>query len=265
MGTPIRAQRIAQFAPRVLAMEALVFVAAVAYYELGNLLLRADFEPAYRNAVALWDLEVQSGFFVEPWFQSAVSRAPPLLWLLVFFYVGPHFVLTIGFLGWAYWHRFPSYPHVRDSFLAFTFLAFGFQWLYPLAPPRLVPEAGLADTLQQTLPVNGSTPWIMALTNPYAALPSVHFGWALLVALLAVRLTRGRLRWAWYAYPGAIALSVLATGNHWLFDLALSVVFLGLTEVALTLRARHWTLASSAPARPVPTPVAELDPDVEGA
>lgn len=254
--------RIPQLHRPILAAEVGVFIAAIFYYELGNFFLRADPQVAYDHAVALWRMEQDLGIFVEPWFQSAFGAIKPLLWLLIFFYVGPHFVLTLGFFAWSYWYRFPSYPHVRDSFLSFTFLSFGFQWLYPLSPPRLVPEAGLADSIDQTLPVSGNTPWIMQFTNPYAALPSVHFGWALIVAILAIRLTTSKHRWWWLGYPTAITLSILATGNHWILDLVLSAMFLGITEGALSLRRRGWNRTSSSPAAMTDAP--NQQPDAEG-
>lgn len=244
-----------QLVRRILWAEALVLLAVVLYYELGTYLFRAIPDVAHANARNLWALEQSWGLFVEPAFQQFFQRLPALMGVLVFFYVGPHFALTLGFIAWAYWYRFPSYPEVRDSFVSFTLFAFGFQWILPLSPPRFIPESGLADTLDQTLPVNGNTPWIMQLTNPYAALPSVHFGWALLVALLAIRLTTSPHRWWWLLYPSTIALSIFATGNHWILDVVLSGVFLAATEGALAARRRHWTTLSSAP-KPAPTPVA---------
>jgi pimeloyl-ACP methyl ester carboxylesterase len=90
----------------------------------------------------------------------------------------------------------------------------------------LVPETGLRYTLAEWLPVTGDSPAIMTLTNPYAAFPSVHTGWALLVAYFAVRLTSSPWRHLWWAYPGAIVLSILATGNHFVLDPVASVPFI---------------------------------------
>ena len=223
---------------RILTLEAAILLCAVLYYELGNFSFRADKAVADANAIWLWNLEIDWGLFVEPHFQDFFEAHPFWMGLLVFFYVGPHFLLTLGFLAWAYWYRFQSYPEVRDSMLAFTFLSFGFQWFVPLSPPRFIPAAGLRDTLDQSLPINGNTPWIFQFTNPYAALPSVHFGWAFLVALLAIRLTSSPWRWTWLAYPFAIALSIMATGNHWILDIVVSAAFILATETALVLGRR---------------------------
>lgn len=244
-----RMPRPARLNPRVLLAEAGVLVALVTYYELGNLLFSADPQAAHTAARTLWRLEEQLGLFLEPWFQATFSAAPILMWLLIFFYVGPHFFLTLGFYAWAYWFRFPSFPEVRNSLVAFTLAAFGFQWFVPVSPPRFIAEAGLADTLEATLPVNGNTGWVQEFTNPYAALPSVHFGWALLVAYLAIRLGRSPHRWWWLAYPTTIGLSILATGNHWLLDLAYSAGVIALLELTLSLWPRAWTMTTSAPAK----------------
>lgn len=226
---------------RVLLAEVGIVAAVFAYYELGNFVFSADPQAAHAAARTLWHLEEQLGLFVEPWFQSAVSAAPILMWLLIFFYVGPHFFLTLGFYAWAYWYRNPSHPEVRNSLVAFTLAAFGLQWFVPVSPPRFIPEAGLADTLAATLPVNGNTGWVQEFTNPYAALPSVHFGWALVVCHLGIRLSRSPHRWWWLAYPAAIGLSILATGNHWLLDLAFSAGVIIVLELGLSLRTRTWT------------------------
>jgi hypothetical protein len=232
---------------RILLLELAVLLALVAYYEVGNFTFRADKALADDNAHRLLDLEKSVGLYVEPWFQHVLGSFAPLQWLLIFVYVGPHFVLTLGFLAWSYWYRFGQYPHVRNAFATFTLLAFGVQWVLPVSPPRLLAGSGLVDTLAKDLPLNGQTPWINRLTNPFAALPSVHFGWAFLVAFLAVRLTRSPWRYAWFLYPFLIALSTFTTGNHWILDPALSLVFLGSTEGSLWLLRRVQGLRQATP------------------
>jgi hypothetical protein len=241
--------RVLRTTRRIILLELMVILSLVAYYELGNFTFRADKDVADQNARNLMDLEKSMGIFVEGWFQDAVGGIAAIQWFLVFIYVGPHFAVTLGFLAWAYWYRFDLYPQARDAFAAFTLFAFGFQWIVPLTPPRLLPESGLVDTLARDLPINGETPFIERFTNPYAALPSVHFGWALLVAILVIRFTTHRWRWAWLAYPGIVALATFTTGNHWILDPALSVAFLGITEGCLWLyRRRALSVPTTAPA-----------------
>jgi hypothetical protein len=244
--------RVLRTTRRIIVLELAVVLCLVAYYEVGNFTFRAEKDVADENARNLMGLEQDMGIFVENWIQDHIGGIDALQWFLIFVYVGPHFALTLGFLAWAYWYRFDLYPQARDAFAAFTLLAFGFQWILPLSPPRLLPESGLVDSLAHDLPVNGNTPWIERFTNPYAALPSVHFGWSLLVAILAIRFTDNRWRWAWLAYPGIVALATFTTGNHWVLDPALSVAFLGITEGCLWLwrrRALSVPTATPTPAR----------------
>ncbi len=212
-------------------------VLVTAYYEIGNRVFAPSLDVARRNARDLWEFQVAWGLDWEPAIQEAVDAVrlfdvPWLMVILVLFYVGPHFVLTFGFFAWAYWYRFPRFDEVRNVFVIFTVTSFGFQWAYPVAPPRLVPETGLRYTLADWLPVTGDSPTIMALTNPYAAFPSVHTGWAWLVAHFMVAFTRGPWRHLWWAYPGGIILSILATGNHFVIDILAAVPFLALASGA---------------------------------
>jgi len=217
--------------PRTLLLELGIVALVAAYYIGGNLLFESPRAPAIENARHLVEFQGRLGLNVEPSIQHFFALVPGALSLFVFFYAGPHFVLTWGFLGWAYWKRFDSYAFVRNSFLLFTLSAFTFQWVFPLAPPRMVPELGLGDWVTQTLPVNGETPWIKAIVNDVAALPSVHTGWSLLVALFVIRLTTSPWRWLWLLYPTMIVLSILATANHFVWDVVAALAWLGATEI----------------------------------
>lgn len=253
--------------PRTLLLELGLVVAVAAYYIGGNLLFEPPREPAIQNARDLIALQEVIGLNVEPEIQRFFQGLPGSLHLFVFFYAGPHFLLTYGFLIWTYWFRFASYAFVRNAFLLYTVTAFTFQWIFPVAPPRMIPELALGDWVTDTLPINGETPWIKALVNDVAALPSVHTGWALLVAVCAIRLTTNRWRWWWLAYPSMIVLSILATANHFIWDIVAALAWLGGTELAHAALSRRLprtfhvptpaTLPATARRLPVGEPVAE--------
>lgn len=217
--------------PRTLLFEAAIVVAIAIYYIGGNLLFEVSRPVAIENARDIIELQDRAGLNVEGRIQQFFDPHPVVTGLLVFFYAGPHFLLTYGFLLWVYWKRFAAYANVRNAFLLFTGSAFTFQWLFPVAPPRMVPELGLGDTVTQSLPINGETPWISLLVNDVAAVPSIHTGWSLLVAILLIRLTSSPWRWLWLLYPGAIMTSVLATANHFVWDLVTAFAWLGLSEI----------------------------------
>ena len=209
---------------------AIVALAVTAYYELGNWFFYPDFEVAHRHAVELWRWEQALHLAWEPaiqdWFTAIeVAGRPVVMDFLALVYVGPHFVLTFGLFAWAYWRHFDRFNEVRNVFAAFTVLSFGFQWIYPVAPPWQTPESGIAYGLT-VLPVDGSNPIISRLTNPLAALPSVHTGWAFLCAWFAVSLSSSKWRHLWWAYPSLIIVCILATGNHFIIDILAAAPFL---------------------------------------
>jgi hypothetical protein len=217
--------------PRTILLELGLFALVAAYYIVGNRFFEPPREPAIDNARDLIAFQDLLGLNIEPAVQRFFEGVPGALPLFVFFYAGPHFVLTYGFLVWVFWKRFPAYAFVRNAFALFTLSAFTFQWIFPLAPPRMVPELALGDWVTDSLPVNAETPWVSSLVNDVAALPSVHTGWALLVAVLAIRLTTSPWRWLWLAYPTMIVLSIVATANHFIWDVVTAVAWLGMTEI----------------------------------
>lgn len=212
-------------------LELSLVLVVILYYEAGNALFEADRDDAIVNAREIQSMQERLGLDVEGVVQSFFEPFPLLIQLLVFFYAGPHFLLTYGFLFWTYFKRPHSFPHVRNAFLLFTLTVFAFQWAFPVAPPRMVPELALHDSVTNTLPINGETPVISFLVNDYAAVPSVHTGWALLIAFLAIRFAATPWRWLWLLYPGVIVLSILATANHFVWDIVTAVAWLTMTEL----------------------------------
>lgn len=123
---------------------AAVAAAVTLYYEVGNRLFFPSFDKAHQHAVDLWRWEKALHLDWEPAVQAAVQHLSPLMDLLALVYVGPHFLLTLALFVWVYWRRHDRLAEVRNVFAAFTVLAFGFQWLYPVAPPWQTPETGIA-------------------------------------------------------------------------------------------------------------------------
>ncbi len=248
--------------PRTFLLEVGILLAAAVYYVGGNLVFESERGPAIQNALDIVALQERAGLNIEDEFQAFFEPHSALSLGLVLFYAGPHFVLTFGFLAWVYWFRFDSYAYVRNAMVLFSLSAFTFQWIFPVAPPRMVPGLGFADTVTETLPLNAETPWISTMVNDVAAVPSVHTGWALLVAIFAVRLTHSPLRWFWFVYPAAIMVSVTATANHFVWDLVTAGAWLGMTEIVhhgLSVAQKLPGLAA-VPARPTPTPAAWIGP-----
>jgi hypothetical protein len=147
---------------------------------------------------------------------AAGHRLVAQLMNLVYFYL--HFPLIIAFGIWLYFFRRHRYTLTRDAFLASGAIALVIYWLYPVAPPRELPElaarfdpnappyiGGFLDTMQEYLGYAYDTQSTRAFVNPYAAMPSLHFGWDLLLGLAMIRAFWGE-RWLWVLAPiGAAA------------------------------------------------------------
>lgn len=108
--------------------------------------------------------------------------------------------------------------------------------LFPLAPPRMLPAAGLVDTGQVYGPtVYGATPATDTMANQFAAMPSLHVGWAVMVAVGLIVATGSRWRWLWLLHPAITLLVVVGTANHYWLDAIVVVALLAVAFAALRL------------------------------
>jgi PAP2 superfamily len=146
-----------------------------------------------------------------------------------YYYASLHFVVTIGVLVWLYVRHPDRYVFYRRLIFATTVLALLGFWLYPLAPPRMIP--GFVDTVLSFhtggLYESGASP-IASVSNQYAAMPSLHTGWSLWCAIAIADVTRPvRSRLLAYCYPVATVVVILGTANHYLLDAVGGVITLG--------------------------------------
>src|SRR5206468_136060 len=111
----------------------------------------------------------------------------------------------------------PLYRDLRTLLLTSLGFAVVGYLTYPTAPPRLVPGLGISDTVGLSAHDTGSIAGIRF--NPYAAMPSMHVGWSLLVGVFGFRASRSRWLKAFFAvHPLIMVLTVTATGNHYFVD-----------------------------------------------
>jgi hypothetical protein len=194
-----------------------IAVAGVDTYELLRRLQRPNWPLAFEHAREIVSWERFAHIEWEPALQSAVLRVPGLLPALDGFYFVGHFVLTGAFFLWLYRRSRPAFRVFRNGFLATTVIALVVHRFFPTAPPRLA-DVGLVH------PGFG----LAGLSNPVAAVPSLHAGWALGVGIGVVRYARP-LAWrvAGALYPPAIVLTIVATGNHFFLDALAGMAVLG--------------------------------------
>jgi hypothetical protein len=171
-----------------------------ALYEAARGLVAGNAEPAMRHAHEIISLERALHVSVEGWVQQRAETVPGLLGVAGVAYLTLHVAVTAGVLIWLYRRRPDVFPRVRTTLLFASILSLAGFLFFPTAPPRLA-AAGLADTVSRgQLDLNEGL--VSALYNPYAAVPSMHIGYALVVGVTLVRHASHRLvRAAGAAYP----------------------------------------------------------------
>jgi hypothetical protein len=179
-------------------------------------------------------LETLAHLDIERPLNALLASVPPLGLLFAYLYATLHYVVTPAVLVWLAARRREGYRPARNALLVATVIGLVGYWLLPTAPPRLL-GAGFTDTMATFSGVGwwgeaASTPRGMeGLSNQYAALPSLHVGWAVWVALCLYRHTNSRFlrRWVW-TYPALMTVVVMATANHYLVDALAGIACAGL-------------------------------------
>jgi hypothetical protein len=267
----------ARLSKRDLLEAAIVAVAFLLYFGVRGAVIDRP-EAAYRHALDIIDAQRTLGFFWEDdlnnWVKDKLFVAQAMN--LIYFYL--HFPLIIVFGIWLYYFRREKYTLTRDAFLASGAIALVVYWLYPVAPPRELPElaaqfdpnapayvSGFLDTLQVHLGYAYDTQSTRAFVNPYAAMPSLHFGWDLLLGLAimwafwpprrAAKLTQppgtSRLRWfqalalVGIALPILQVFSVTMTANHFLLDAAAGGV-VAVAGIGVAVGLQRWGYPAAA-------------------
>ncbi|MEV0317811.1 bifunctional glycosyltransferase 87/phosphatase PAP2 family protein [Streptomyces sp. NPDC050658] len=175
---------------------------------------------AERHGEQIYAIEQFLHIDIEHWVNHAVVKVGWLEEFFNFYYTSFHFFVPLTVLGVLYVRRPADYRWARSALGFATLLALVGFWLYPLAPPRLMPELGFIDTVHGvqdfSQPDYGT---LTALTNQYAAMPSLHFGWSLWCGLvIAILAPRWWMKALGLLHPLFTVSAIVATGNHWVLD-----------------------------------------------
>jgi hypothetical protein len=208
-----------------------VEVATIAFlygvYEILRGQGHATLAAARAHTDSIVTLERDLNVYWERAIQEGAHWLPGVPTLLGVAYIAMHFVGTGAFLVWLHRRHPHRFAFVRNMLVVATGLALVGYILFPVAPPRLA-ELGFVDTVSQSAKVNLSSDLLGSLYNPFAAVPSLHFGYALVVGIGVAMLARGRLmRGLGRAYPVVMLLVIVATGNHFFFDAAAGALVIG--------------------------------------
>src|SRR5437868_1343881 len=200
-------------------------------YEATRGLVAGDATVALRHAHEVISLERSLHVFVEARIQHAALAVPGLVGTLGFAYLTLHLSLSGGLLLWLHRRRPAAYPFVRTTLLLATALAVIGYVVFPTAPPRLS-DVGIVDTVSGG-DVNLNRGLVSSLYNPFAAVPSLHIGYALIVgASIERHALHSITRLAALAYPLFVLLVIVATGNHFLLDAAAGAIVAGIAFLA---------------------------------
>jgi hypothetical protein len=199
-------------------------------YKFGRVLIAGHVDEAYASAAHVWSLERWLRLPSEAALQGLVLGEEWLVRSANSYYAWVHFPATAAVLLWTYLRRPDLYRWARTRLAVLTVAAFAVHVLLPLAPPRLA-ITGMVDTGRAVGPdVYG--PSTAAFANQFAAMPSLHVGWAALVAVIMIHGLRSRLRWLWLLYPLLTLLVVVVTANHYWLD-AVVVLLLLAADLAM--------------------------------
>lgn len=167
-----------------------------------------------------------------------VSRHEWVAQVMNYYYATLHFIVTVGVMVWLFRVHPRVYRGARTVLLWTSLVALAGFYLYPLAPPRLLPQYGYIDTILEFHTWGSwADPNIAQHSNQYAAMPSLHIGWALWsgIALFACA-RRLWVRLLGLVYPIFTLMVIVGTANHFIIDAVAGVgVFLVGTVIQFAL------------------------------
>jgi hypothetical protein len=149
-----------------------------------------------------------------------VAATEPIAQLMDYYYATLHFIVTIAVLVWLFVAHKRIYRGVRTVLFATTIVALVGFYTFPLAPPRLLPQYGYVDTLVKFHTWGSlADPKLAERSNQFAAMPSLHIGWALWCGITILVLARTSwLRVLGLCYPVGTLLVIVGTANHFVLD-----------------------------------------------
>lgn len=214
----------------VLLRELLLLFAMLWCYRYVRYVARDQIETAFENAETVLRIERLLGLDFEAAFQRMVLPYEDFLRGLNRYYITVHFTGTVAFLAWAFVRSHADYTKLRRVLVVVSGAALAIHVAFPLAPPRMMP--GFVDTMALWGPNPYRSEAVSDFANQYAAMPSLHVGWSLIVAYGIVQIARSPWRWLAVVHPALTLLAVTLTANHYWLD--------GAVAAALVVGAAWW-------------------------
>ena len=231
----------------------LVLLCVYLYFRIRNV-TEGSYDVALSHAHDLVALEQRLGIAVEETLQEPFLRWEVLATIANSVYIYGHWPAIIAAMLWTGWRHREVFLRLRDAMIVSGLLGMVVFVTYPLAPPRLA-DLGMVDTITRD-----NTAYRLLqpteFTNQYAAMPSLHSGWDLLVGIAIV--TAAGTTWlkaVGCAMPTLMVISVVGTGNHYLLDVVAGIALvLGAHAAALGLERRRARRRLASPPAPIVVP-----------
>lgn len=240
-----------------LAKEVIAIVALLVLYRLGRMLGRNESARAFDHAREVLALEGRLGIDSELSVQRATLGHLGVIRLLNRYYASVHFAASMVFLVFIYVRTPKLVAHIRFLFVSVTAAGLIIHLVYPLAPPRMLD--GYVDTIARYGPsIYDDRSAVGQVANQFAAMPSLHFGWAVLVAYGVVRALDTRWRWLIVLHPVITLAAIVITANHYWLDALVALVLFG---AAMALEGDRSRRAAVAPGDDLPPGSCEVSLD----
>ncbi len=217
-------------------------IALVVFGYFGYFLVRGFTEGSHATAVqnshSIVDLEKSAGFFWEPAIQERIVDQHWIVTLANWMYIWGHWPLIALVAGWLLFNKRETFALFRTAFFISGAIGVAIFVMFPVAPPRLA-DIGLVDTVTQH---SNAYRFLQpkAFTNQYAAVPSLHFGWDLLIGIALVTNARSLAVRAFGAIvPVLMFAAIVLTANHYIFD-AIAGGAVALTGLGLAMAMRSY-------------------------
>ena len=198
---------------------------------------QGDLSAAFANARNIISFEKWLGMPFENDVQRWLLEHPGLIKLLNHYYVWFHFPAAIALLLWLFVRHADRYRSFRNLMAFATFAALVIHLVYPLAPPRMIP--GFVDTMRVFGPNIYPASALEGAANQIAAMPSLHFGWAMIEAIAVIAVLRSHWRWLILLHPTIMLLAIIATANHWWIDAAAAAILI-VIAMGIGRGVSHW-------------------------
>jgi hypothetical protein len=210
------------FSPRA-RLQFGIFLGAYLLYSAARYITVGDLSSAQAHAEWIVNLERHLGVYTESAVQNGLEGTPAI-WILNHLYLAAQLVVLPGSLIWLYHRSPPIYRRLRNTVLATWLISLPVYAAFPVAPPRLA-GIGLVDTITSQSGFSLDSSLTTSFYNQLAAVPSLHVGFAVAIGIAIAAAVRNPVaKGIALLWGPTIGLAVVATGNHFIFDIAAGVV-----------------------------------------